>query len=369
MARAKGFWHGVAIVVGMTMGAGVFALPAVFAASGWLTGLLYLILLGGIVVFVHTIYWQLLRRVDGEHRLLGLCEMYFGRPGFYSALLIMTSGLFLALVAYLALGSRFLIMMFPAIPSSLAPLIFWALSSAPLILGSRPAFVEMVGTVLMIGGIAFVFFGTPDFSPLFRIVPVDPAHLALPFGAILFALAGWPAVEPVYELWREKGSAWSGARVLAVGTAIAAALYFIFVVGIFGSTPNITDDTISGLAGWPWAKLFAMGFVGIFAIWTSYIPIGVEIRNMFEKDLGVKTKHLATAIIVLVPLALLLAGLDNFMMLVSLTGGLFLSAEYFLILAVGARALGLRSWRRTLLYLSMGAFGLAAIYELVRPAL
>ena len=39
-------WDGTATLIGTIMGAGILAIPAVFAKSGFLTGLLVLLILG-----------------------------------------------------------------------------------------------------------------------------------------------------------------------------------------------------------------------------------------------------------------------------------------------------------------------------------
>jgi hypothetical protein len=92
------------------------------------------------------------------------------------------------------------------------------------------------------------------------------------------------------------------------------------------------------------------------------MPISREIRNSLERDLG-WNKSVSRTVIVFAPLLLVLAGLTNFLVIVGLVGGLFLSTQYLLIVSVGRRVLALSSTRKFFLDLTAAAFVIAAVYE------
>lgn len=350
------------ILAATTVGAGMFALPYVFLVAGQGLGLFYLAALSSIVGFVHFLYWRTLRKLDERERLLGMVRRYLGKRFSFTAFLAIVGGLVLALVVYLILAGEFFGLMFPALRGTNGTLLFWALASLPLLLSvKRLVGFELAGACLMAGIILLILF-TADRAPFLPPSTTFTFHaLFLPFGAILFALAGWTAIEPMYEY--AKGGPREARTAIAVGTLLAAFLYLAFVAGIFGGTDTITSDTISGLAHWQKWKIWLLGALGLFAIWTSYLPIGLEIRGALEHDLRWSRAASLTFVIVL-PLVLVFAGFDSFFRVVSLAGGLFLGFQYLLIVAVSRKVLSLSFWERALSWALMGIFALGAVYEL-----
>jgi hypothetical protein len=152
--------------------------------------------------------------------------------------------------------------------------------------------------------------------------------------------------------------------LLAAGTIGAGALYIMFALGIIGSAPRITADTVSGLAAWPTWKKDIIVLLGLSAIVTCSMPISHEIRNALEKDLG--WNRVASGVIVVgLPLAAILLGFTNFLAIVALAGGLFISTQYFLMIAVARRALTLPPAVESLLDIAAAIFILAAVYEVL----
>src|SRR6185312_1068239 len=107
----------------------------------------------------------------------------------------------------------------------------------------------------------------------------------LPFGVILFGLAGWTGIEPAYESRKKGGRKYAPWRALAIGTFAAATLSLMFAAGVLGSASHITTDTISGLSDWPLWKRDALALLGLCAVSTVFMPIAREIKNSLEKDL------------------------------------------------------------------------------------
>jgi amino acid permease len=364
MSRVKRFVWETGIMMATTVGAGMFALPYVFSRSGWLIGTLHLGVLSALIVSVHLLYWNILDAVKEKNRLLGLSEVYFGKGGFFFSAFVIIGGLLLALVVYLILGSQFMRLIFPVVGNTAGIAIFWVICSLPLLLGlPRLAWLESLATVLMVAIVFFILFTSGATN-----AAAEPAfalkNLFFPFGAILFALAGWTAVEPMYELDKgfSSGKKTSPAPVLLVGTFAAAVLYLLFILGIFGSAGQFTPDAVSGLTNWlPW-KLGLLGMLGLFAIWTSYVPISLEIKNSLARDMRWSVV-LSSVVVVFVPLVLTFAGFQNFLKIVGVAGGLFLSLQYVLIILIGRKVLALTPLKRFLLDILTLVFILAAVYS------
>jgi amino acid permease len=353
------------LVAAATVGDGIFALPYVFAQAGWLLCLCYMAALAGLVVLAHTVYLETLEKVGEKERLLGLAKIYFGDGGFWAGFFAIVAGLLLTLLAYLLLGAQFIHLALPAVPALYAFIAFWVFISVPLFLDNRRAAdLEFIG-IIATTAIVLLIFITAIPHVVFAGVPaISLKNIFLPFGVILFALAGWTSIEPVYEA-RKKGMTAVASRPwssLALGTGIAAALFVMFASGILGSGVSITPDTASGLALWPFWKKELLAIMGLIAVATVYIPISREIRNSLEKDLRWNAFASRGTILLLPPLLIVL-GLNSFLTVVGLVGGLFLSMQYLLIVSVGRRALTLGPAKKFFLDLAAVIFIIAAVYE------
>lgn len=364
MTDARGFWRVAAIVAAATVGDGVFALPFAFAQAGWLLCLGYIVVLGAMVSLAHTLYFETLKKVGERERLLGLARKYFGQGGFWVGFMAIILGLLLTLVAYFLLGIQFIHLGFPNLPPNIALIIFWLfVATVVLVNDSRIIELELLGILFTSIVIALIFLTALPNAGFAGAPLVNWSNAFLPFGAVLFALAGWTSVEPSYESRkgsRKKFTAW---MPLATGTLFAALLYTMFASGILGSATHITPDTISGLGGWPAWKRYVVAALGLFAVWTVSMPISREIKNSLEKDLK-WNKFSSRGLIIFFPIACVLAGLNNFLIVVGLVGGVFLSTQYLLIVAVGRQALDLSLTKKVLLDIVAIIFIVAAVYQI-----
>lgn len=379
------FLEGTGLVAATTIGAGIFALPYVFAEAGWLIGIAYLVILSAITIFIHHLYFRVLAAEKERERLLGLVRRYVGTGAFHAAFLAIVGGLILTLVIYLVLGATFLTILFPSLSVPAALFLFWLAGSLPLLFRlPRLVGAEFAGTALMLGIILIVFASSSGFTGLLR-APLARLHgVFLPFGVILFALAAWTAVEPLYE-WTQQASRTQAAdrtqnnknmatkrrvtsdrlavRSLAFGTIISAFFYLLFVAGILSSNGTVAPDTLSGLADWPLWKLWLLAALGLLAIWTSYLPISREVKNALERDMRVP-RGISYVTVLIAPILLVVAGLTNFLAAVGVAGGVFLGGQYLAIAFVAERSLRVKRGERIVLYLSAATFLLGALYEI-----
>lgn len=360
----KGFWRVAAIITAATFGDGVFALPFVFYQSGWLLSLGYLVVLATVIISAHVVYLKTLEKVGEKERLLGLARRYFGEKGFWVGFVAIVLGLLLTLVAYLILGTQFVGILFPsALPGG--PLaVFWIFTSLLVLASDRHIVGLELAGIICSSLIVVLIFATAWPHVFFAGIPaVNMKNAFLPFGVILFELAGWTGIEPAYESRKRDGRKNDPWRALALGTFVAAILSVVFVSGILGSASHITSDTVSGLSNWPIWKRDLLAILGLCAVTTVFMPIAREIKNSLEKDLRWK-KSYSHGLIILLPVACILLGLNNFLIVVGIVGGVFLSTQYLLIISVGRRALKLSVVKQTLLDIVAFIFVVAAIYQI-----
>ena len=355
----------IIIVAAATIGSGVFALPYVIQVSGWLLSLGYFIAITAIVSLAHVLYLRTLTAVGEKERLLGLARKYFGAAGFWTGFFAIVIGLLLSFVIYLVIGTQFIQIIFSGIPPQLALALFW-LALATLVFKSegKVAGFEAAGVGLIFLAILFIFFSGHPLHALANTPLVDPRNIFLPFGAILFALAGWTSVEQVYELKKGANETRDLFGVFMIGAALAAILYWLFALGILGAVPHVTASTLSSIAGWPFWKRDVLAAIGLLALGVVSIPLAREIRGALEKDLGWNSLISRLAII-LIPLAVVISGFNDFLVIIGLAGGVFISTQYLLIIAVGRRTLRLSTREKILLDVLMAIFVSAMIYEIV----
>ena len=361
MSRFKSFWGSVSLLAATTIGAGMFSLPYIFNESGWLTGIFYLVFLSCAVIFAHYLYWLALSQDGGRNNLLGLVREKLGRAVFYVALVSVIAGLFLILVIYLILAQNFARIVLPAATSNFGAVLFWLAASFPLLLKlPRLVGAEFLGTFLMILIVIFVFAtGSDGFS---EIVSLKLENIFLPFGAILFSLTGWTAIRPMFN-WQKRNRDSRAFPKLALGTLLSALIYILFVIGILGSDGTISPDTLSGISSWPLWKLQLLAWLGIFAMWTSYVPISLEVKNELDDDLRLPAS-LSMAAVVAAPLFLFLSGFFNFLEAISLAGGVFLALQYVFIILVSKKILALSGAKKFFANLLLFVFAAAAAYEI-----
>jgi amino acid permease len=355
---AAHFFEIAGIVAAATVGDGVFALPYVFYTAGWLLGIFYLAILAVLVSAAHVVYLKTLESEGEKERLLGLAKKRFGNIGFWIGFLAIVVGLLLTLVAYLILGTQFIHLAVPAVRMRYAFAAFWILISLVVLASDKEIRKLELAGIACTSAIIIIIFASAWPNIFFAGLPAVNWHnLFLPFGAVLFSLAGWTSIEPAYEA-RKRRRANGTARAaspwlaLAAGTVFAGLLYAMFAAGI----------TASGLAAWPLWKKDMLAILGLIAVATVYLPISREIKNALEKDLQ-WPRGSSRPLIVLFPPALVLLGFNNFLAVVGLVGGAFLSLQYLLIVSVGRRTLTLSTFQKVCLDVIALIFVVAAVYS------
>jgi Tryptophan/tyrosine permease family len=355
----------ITVVAAATIGSGVFALPYIIQEAGWLLSLGYFIAIIAVVSLAHTLYLRTLTAENEKERLLGLAKKYFGAPGFWVGFLSIVVGLLLSFVAYLVLGTEFIQILIPGISSEVALIIFW-LVLVVLVFKSegRVTGFEVAGIALISCAIIFIFILGRPLHAFINTPFINPKYIFLPFGAVLFSLAGWTSVEQVYEIKKRTKEKTNNFILFALGTALAGVLYWLFALGILGATPRATVDTISGVMAWPFWKKDILAAIGLLAMGVVSIPLAREIRGALEKDLGWNS-FVSRLIIVGLPLMVILSGFNDFLIIIGLAGGVFISTQYLFIIAVGRRTLQLSAREKTMLDILVAIFACAAIYEIV----
>ncbi|MDP3015379.1 MAG: aromatic amino acid transport family protein [bacterium] len=331
------------LLAGTIIGAGVFALPYVFIRAGVLTGLFYLIIFSAVFTLIHLMYADIILRTKENRRFFGYAEIYLGSWGKWSAILTTIVGMIFILTVYLILSVSFfnLIPQNIVLPDIYKILIFWLFGSLAVFMGiNRLAIAEFLITFGIAGIILIIFgYGFGDMGQAVSISSFDLKYLFLPYGAVLFSLAGRTAIPALLGYFRNNNQPQLKAKIpIILGSLAPALIYSIFVFGILSLSETVSQDSISGLIGrLPPSILGLLGGLGLISLWSSYIVIGRDVKKSFEHDFNFP-QIFSGLIIVLSPLFLYFLGFQNFLKLVGLIGGVFIGLESVFIILMWLKA-------------------------------
>jgi amino acid permease len=354
------FLLAVGTLAGTIIGAGIFALPYIFKAAGLASGFFYLALAAAAYIAVYLMYAEIILKNAGDHRFVGYVRMYLGKGLSGLAVLMTIVEMILVLTIYLILSQSFGNLI-TAYGSGLDKMIiFWLLGSAAIFVGLRRiAWLEFLITAGLIAIILFIFvLGLPKLSFSPEAPWINFKNFFLPLAPVLFALSGRVAIPAVVRL--------SGdfKKAIVAGLLISAVVYAVFVVSVLAISPTVSPDAVSGLAGYAPAGILAIiGIFGILSLISSYITIGFDVYKSLELDL-LWPDWLKFLAVVLGPLTLYFLGLQNFLGLISFTGGIFLALEGILIIWMWLRAAQKKLSLPIILLLSI--FIVALVYEMVK---
>ncbi len=209
------FFYAVTLLVGMIVGAGTFGIPYVFSQAGFAIGFFYLIFLGAAVMLVHLFYGEIVLRTEQPHRLIGYAAEYLGSGAKKIAALVVLFEYYGALLAYLILGGRFLSIIFGQWLASFKigflaelarfdffwTLIFFLIGAAAIFWRLRTVAVsEFFMTILLLLVVVILLVKAAPLVSFDNLRTFNLGKFFLPYGVILFALAGSAAVPEMRQV-------------------------------------------------------------------------------------------------------------------------------------------------------------------------
>ncbi|MDI6717621.1 MAG: aromatic amino acid transport family protein [Patescibacteria group bacterium] len=333
----------MSLLIGTTIGAGIFSLPFVFSKAGMAVGVAYLILFSFVSFLTHLMYADIIVRTNNNHcRFPGYAKIYLGEKGSWLANTVVFTALFLTLTVYLIISASFIGLIFPLIPEIFKILIFWVFGSLAIFLGIKKAAVFESFTTLVtlsaifiifVLGIAVYFYKSARF-PSFNL-----NFILFPFGPVLFSLFGEAAIPAIIVYFKKENIDVKTVRkTILYSSFITAIFYFLFVIGILGFSNVVSEDAISGLkdVAHP-AVLALLGIFGFISLWDSYATIGTDIKKILEYESKIP-KPIINLSLVFLPLLLYFFGFQNFLSLIGIIGGIFFSIWGIMIVLIWKKA-------------------------------
>ncbi len=333
--------YAIAVLSGTIIGVGLFALPYVTLKVGFWVILGYFLILGALVILVHSFFGELALKTPDFKRLPGFAKFHLGNWGQNLAYISTILGIFGALLAYLIVGGEFLTELLSPIigGGNLIYTLFYFIVGAALIFFGIKAIakVEFWGLILFFAILIAIFFRGQPFINIenlflnFRNWELGIGNWFLPYGVILFSLWGAALIPEVEEMLGAEKRLMRKIVPIAILIPIIVYLFFIYLIlGITG--PQTTESALTGLRNFLGDGIVSLAlFFGVLTTFTSFIALGLTLRKVFWYDLKIE-KNIAFAITCFIPLALFLIGIKQFIPVISFVGVTMLGIDGILIL-------------------------------------
>lgn len=341
----KGFFEGIAILVGMIIGAGVFTLPYLSLKSGIVPTLILLALVGILITYIHLLYGELSLRTEKPCGLPGYVGIYLGPKAKKFVLFTTLLTFSISLLILLLLASQFLATLLSQLGVNLAtPWIFtilWLVISFITLYDSRLAVkANFILSFVLVAIFCFIFLKSVPVIQMTNLVPVHWLGFFLPYGIIFYALNGLAAVPESLQTAKINNLPKKNYKqIILWGTIIPIIIYALFIISVVGISGIATTPTaIDGLVGTLGPRIVMLGAaLGLLAVITSYVSFGMYLKHLFVHDLGF-TRVIAQSLILLTPFILYFTGLKNFLRAMGFMGALLGGAEGILVLITTYRA-------------------------------
>lgn len=269
----------VSTLIGTIIGAGILGIPYVIMKTGFLIGLLNMILVLIIILPVYLYLGEIGLRTKTNHHLPGYAERYLGRKGKIIMLLALAFGIYSSLIAYtIGEGESLSFLIFNSTQYSLwFGIAFWAVLSTIAYFSMKAleegeSFGIIIIAILMVL-VVILFWNKIDTSNLTYSIP---SFFYLPFGVILFAFLGFASLPEIERmLSKNKGET---KRVIFISLFVTLLIYIVFALIVVGSQGSSTPELATLALGKPFILL------GMFTMFTSYLAVTFALMDVFQFD-------------------------------------------------------------------------------------
>ncbi|MFH1314887.1 MAG: aromatic amino acid transport family protein [Candidatus Uhrbacteria bacterium] len=339
MIEANKRWlRAVGTMIGAIIGIGVFGLPYAFAQAGFFVGLIELVLVGILLILLQLLYAEITIQTPGHKRITGLAEKYLGSIWAKVAALAFFAAMWGAMIAYIIIAGDFLFTLLgPMIGGS--PFIysigFFVVESIFLLWGLKmiSGVETYIVAILFLLFLSIIVIGFPAIETT-NLVQINVPKIFMPYGVVLFALAGMGIIPEMHEILGEKYEKKIRSAIVS-GKVIILLLYALFALVVVGVTGLATsDEAIAGLGQALGPTVSAIGaLAGIVTLVSIFVVVGLQIKDSFIFDFKIKPM-LAWFLTISVPIVLFLLGVREFISVISFSGAVFSAVTAVIILLV-----------------------------------
>ena len=364
----KNYIYPITVFSGGMIGVGFLSLPYIALKAGiWLT-LIYFLVLTALVIVINLIFCQISLKTPDFKRFPGFVGYYLGKPAEVFTMILMILGTFGVLLVYLLIGAQFFTSVFQPFFSGNGltyALIYFFIVSIIIYFDIKViARVEFWIIILLFFCFFLVFIQGFSHIQLRNIlIPNFKSQISnffLPYGPWLFALWGIGLIPEIEEMLPKNKK--NLKKIITISTIIISVFYLLFALIILGITGKQTDQTgLVGLKNFLPKSLISVSlFMGALTTVTAFIAQGIVFKKVLMYDLGIK--HWQAFVMTCFPaLILFLLGLNSFISVISIIGGVILGIDGILILLMYKKIGG----KNIIIYPLSLIFLLGVIYEII----
>lgn len=314
-------------LVGTIVGAGILGIPYVVAKAGLLYGLILIVLIGFAFLFLNLFAGEVVLRTNKQHQLTGYAEKYLGPVGKKIMALSMFVNIYGALTAYLIGEGTTLKAIFKFGSPLIYTLIFFSICVMIIYHGikatGRMELCLIFMLLLVVVLIAIISWNSLDSN---NFTQFNPVFFFLPYGVILFAFMGTPAIpEMQEELGKDKKLM---KKAVIIGSSIPIVLYLVFTLIITGLVgldefsvllPNERIATVAlSIYSYPLLGILA-NILAVLSMFTSFLTLGLALVEVYHFDYKI-SRIKSLVLVFVVPLVIVLLNLTSFITILSITG-------------------------------------------------
>lgn len=330
----------IALLTGTTIGAGVLGIPYVVAKTGFLTGMLYLLGIGVVLMVLHLMLGEVTLRTKGYRHLPGYAEKYLGKRAKHTMFIANMILIYGALSAYMIGAGEALAEITPFSPYFIS-LGFFAVAGFFVVRGLKAVtqveLIFVIGMVTMILSLAMLAVGGGFLQPEFYATQSTFADFGLPFGVMVFSYFSLTTVPELRQVLGKYRSDLD--NVIVIGAAIPIVLYLIFtatVIGVVGENVSEVATVSLGRILGPGVKAI-VNFFATSSMFTSFLALGSALTHMYAQDYKIHRER-AVWFTLLPPLALVVFGANSFVGMLGFSGAVSGTVVTALVVAMYWRA-------------------------------
>ncbi|MEK9147428.1 MAG: aromatic amino acid transport family protein [Patescibacteria group bacterium] len=317
-------------LAGTIIGVGMFGIPYVTTKAGIIPVVFYLALFTVVSILVHAMYMEITLRTKEKHRLSGYSGIYLGNKWKWATLIQTIIFLWGSLLIYTIIGGQFINIAFKNFfgdATIISSVIFFFIASYIVVRGIKTiGKADLIFTIIISIAVILFFLKTlsiENFENILKFAPINWENIIMPYGIILFSMTGLsiiPALEDEVDGNIALKQRIHFGKIIGIGTVIPAFIYLLFTFSVVEISGTATSqDALSGLSSIGDGYLMIGAIIGAFAILTSFIALGNELRRTFIEDFNVSVFWSTIATFV-APLVLFLLGLNDFIIITSFIG-------------------------------------------------
>ncbi|PIN94117.1 hypothetical protein COU54_00300 [Candidatus Pacearchaeota archaeon CG10_big_fil_rev_8_21_14_0_10_31_24] len=358
-------------LVGAIIGAGILGIPYVIMKSGFLIGVIELIIVALILSITSLYLGEITLRTRGKHQLPGLAKKYLGPRSEVLMLIVVIFGLYSALLTYLIGESESLSYLVMGNSNYALPLgiILWAIFTLINHIGLK-AIEEgeefgVIGAILIVVVISIFLWSNVETS---NFETISFSNIFLPLGAIIFAFLGFTAIPEAREIIDNETQNFK--KVIIRAYAIVFILYLAFTIIVLGTQGSSTPEIATLALGKPFIIL------GMLTMFTAYLVHSMALSEIYKFDLKLpkkKARFYTSIVPLLIFIMLYLIKETSFTKIMGIGGAISggLTAILVLLMVSKAKRKGSRTpefsipYSKTIIYVLISIFTFGTISTII----